>query len=122
MTDDTPLSAVTDRMDDQHGDGQFGATDGAEIRCFTCRRTFPAAGISADELTRLEGESDPADMAAVIPVTCPHCGTGGSLVLNYGPDAGAEESDVLAAMHRDPQAGSPASAVDDQPGGSVSVR
>lgn len=104
---DTPLSDVTDTIDRDHGDAQFGVLEHAELRCFTCRRTFAAAGASADRLTRLEGASDPADMVAVVPVTCPHCGASGSLVLNYGADIGADDADVLAAMERRPEVGVP---------------
>lgn len=104
---DTPLSDVTTAIDAEHGDGQFGVLEGAELRCFTCRETFSAADVTADRLTRLEGASDPSDMVSVIPVTCPHCGTSGSLVLNYGAEASAEEADVLAAMERRPEVGVP---------------
>jgi len=104
---DTPLSNVTTSLDQTHGDGQFGVVEQAQLRCFTCRETFPATEISADRLTRLEGASDPSDMVAVIPVTCPHCGTSGSLVLNYGAEASADEADVLLAMDRRPDVGTP---------------
>ena len=55
-------------------------------------------------MTRLEGESDPADMAMVVKLACPACGTAGTLILNYGPDASAEEADVLVAIERTPTA------------------
>lgn len=74
----------------------------AELRCFTCRETFPASTVPADRLTRLEGASDPSDMVVVIPVTCPHCSTSGSLVLNDGAEASVDEADALVAMERRP--------------------
>ena len=126
---DTPLSDVTTAIDargdssnvDGNGDasddrphrgtddGQFGVVEGAQLRCFTCREVFDASTASADRLTRLEGASDPADMVAVIPVTCPNCGASGSLVLNYGAEASPDEADVLHAMDRQPSVGSPGS-------------
>lgn len=99
---DTPLLAVLRTMADHDFAGQFRAEADGVIRCLTCRETFAADGVSADELTRLEGASDPADMLAVVAVTCPHCRTGGSLVLSYGPLSTAEDVAVLSAFTRDP--------------------
>jgi hypothetical protein len=52
-------------------------------------------------VARLEGASDPADLAIVIPLQCPHCGTDGALIAGYGPEASQAEADVLTAMPRD---------------------
>jgi hypothetical protein len=49
-------------------------------------------------LRRLEGASDPADMVAIVAVTCPRCGNQGTAVLAFGPAASAEDSDVLAVL------------------------
>jgi hypothetical protein len=46
-------------------------------------------------LRRLEGESDPADMVAIVAITCPQCGRRGTMVLGFGPAATAEDADVL---------------------------
>ena len=54
-------------------------------------------------LCRLEGASDPDDMAAVVALTCPNCQAKVVLVLKYGPDATAEEADVLLALPDAPQ-------------------
>lgn len=97
---DTPLRNVVDRIDSRIGEGQFGAIEGGSVRCFTCRHTFGADLVDADRVARLEGASDPADMVMVVPVVCPECGAGGSLVLHYGPAASVEESDVLGALDR----------------------
>jgi hypothetical protein len=48
-------------------------------------------------LRRLEGASDPADMAAVAAVRTAD-GQQGLLVLRYGPEASAEEAKVLRAF------------------------
>lgn len=105
---DTPLAAVVGAVDDalaQDGggsDGQFRSEGGARIRCLTCRGELDAASVVADDVTRLEGASDPADMTMVVPVRCPHCATSGCLVLGYGPDATPEDSDVVRALQRRP--------------------
>lgn len=97
---DEPLSDVVDRIDSSNEGGQFVAVEGGSIRCLTCRAAVPASKVPAVGVRRLEGESDPADMSMTVPVTCPECATTGSLVVRYGPEAGAADADVLAAMPR----------------------
>jgi len=103
---DTPLLAVLRTMAAHGFAGQLRAEADGVIRCLTCHGTFGPEGVSANELTRLEGASDPADMLAVIAITCPHCSTGGSLVLNYGPLSTIEGIAALSAFERDPAASS----------------
>jgi hypothetical protein len=97
---DTSLTSVMHDFDAVGHDGQFAARDGALLLCLTCHEEFPAAGQRADDVRRLEGASDPADMVMVVPVRCPHCGTAGTLTAHYGPEASAEEADVLVALDR----------------------
>ncbi len=97
---DQPLSEVVHQIDHDSEGGQFMSVEGGAIRCLTCRGEFPAAGVPAVGVRRLEGESDPADMSMTLPLTCPECATSGSLVVQYGPEAGVEDADVLAAMPR----------------------
>ncbi len=78
--------------------GQFGARPGKQIQCFTCREAFPAGEAAFEALSRLEGASDPADMAAVGAVVCPRCGARGTIVLKYGPDSTPEEADALLVL------------------------
>jgi hypothetical protein len=80
-------------------DGQFVARDGAVVDCVSCKTKTPAADIAGDyRLRRLEGASDPSDMLAVAALTCPSCGTKGTLVLNYGPEASAADDEVLRLL------------------------
>jgi len=102
---DEPLSEVVDRIDDANEGGQFMSLEGGSIRCLTCRALFPASDVPAVGVRRLEGESDPADMSITLPVTCSQCATSGSLVVQYGPEAGMADADVLAAMPRSSSAG-----------------
>lgn len=91
---------VEHHLDQRGFGGQFGAREGARVLCFTCHEEFAAEMLDAHHARRVEGESDPSDMAIVIPVTCPNCGTDGTLSLQYGPMSSVEESDVLAALPR----------------------
>ena len=70
----TPLGEITDDLARRGRDGQFQALEGGVLRCLTCDHRFAAADAPADEMTRLEGASDPADLAIVIPLQCPRCG------------------------------------------------
>lgn len=98
---DTPLDVVADAYDDRGLDGQFDARSGGLLHCDTCGADTPAAQQSANDVTRLEGPSDPGDMQIIVPVQCPVCRTKGILICNYGPEASAEEAEVLQAMTRD---------------------
>jgi hypothetical protein len=68
------------------------------VRCFACDRSSPADRFEVHALHRLEGASDPEEMAVVVAVTCPLCSVGSTLVLTYGPTAAGVDADVLAAL------------------------
>src|SRR6478735_1118762 len=78
--------------------GSFSAAEGARLECHSCGAAFPAAEVAMSSLRRLEGASDPADMVAVVALTCPRCGSQGTTVLGFGPAAAAEDGDVLGAL------------------------
>ena len=115
---DTPLTSVLARLAQLGFTGQFATRDGGQVLCLSCRTSAPASSHHADEVTRLEGVSDPDDMALVAPLTCASCGARGTLVLNYGPEASAEEADVLLALDREPHEATTAS---DLPGATPGV-
>ena len=98
MPADEPLGVAESEVSEDGG--QFRAEEGGQIHCFTCGRDFAASGVDASDVRRLEGVSDPADMLLVVGVVCPHCGTGGSLTLNYGPEATFEDAGVQQALDR----------------------
>ena len=92
------LRAVIRELEHDGYTGQFAARAGGQVRCFSCDREFAPERTTVETLRRLEGASDPDDMLAVLPVTCPNCSTRGTLVLAYGPEASMEDSEVLAAL------------------------
>ncbi len=84
-----------------HGyEGQVIVEEG-QLKCITCSTSFDPAAVEADDLRRVEGASDPADMAAVVGITCPNCSTKGTVVLRYGPEADPDDQAVLAAFSPD---------------------
>lgn len=96
--DPSSLTSIVKQFEDAGFTGQFVPREGGVLMCAGCREEHPATGFLMTALRRTEGASDPADMAAVVALTCPTCGHRGTAVLKYGPGASAEESDVLAAL------------------------
>jgi hypothetical protein len=80
-------------------DSSFSVLPGSLLECLSCHQTSPAAMVTMASLRRMEGESDPADMVAVVALTCPACGGRGTLVLGFGPTAAPADADVLRVLH-----------------------
>lgn len=106
---DTSIVSVVTRLESEGFTGQFSVRDEGRLECLTCHTVQPASRHRADDVVRLEGSSDPADMMVVVPLRCCECGTRGTVLLRYGPEASAEEAEVLLAMEREPREG------DDEP-------
>lgn len=68
------------------------------VRCSSCGHDVDATTLEMDHLYRLEGASDPADMSAVLGLSCPECGVKGSVVVRYGPEASAWEDRLLRVI------------------------
>ena len=96
--DPASLTAIITTFEGEGFTGQLAVREGAVLTCLSCRTDHPAAEFTMDALRRTEGASDPADMAAVVGLTCPQCSAKGTVVLKYGPEASAEESEVLLAL------------------------
>src|SRR3712207_934908 len=73
---------------------------GATIRCGECGQSPPAGEFAVASMRRTEGASDPGVMSAIAAITCPSCGTRGTVVVRFGPEAGEADEDVLAALDR----------------------
>ena len=107
-SDNTTAVAELERLRREGYDRDFFAVEGPGLRCGACRHVIPAADLELDALGRLEGASDPADMAAILAVTCPSCGARGTAMVKYGPDATAEEDELLRQLPDVDHAGSTA--------------
>ena len=95
-SDNTTLSAVLADYASAGYAGDFRAGDDG-VQCGTCGVVSAMERIEVDSLRRLEGASDPADMAAVLATVCPACGTQGTLVVRYGPEM--SEAEVMLLQH-----------------------
>ncbi len=99
----TTITEVLDAYGAAGFSGSFSITDEAAVECLACRATIEPERIRMSSLRRMEGESDPADMLAIVAITCPNCQSRGTALLGYGPMATSEEAAVLTALrdHRD---------------------
>lgn len=97
-SDNTTLTAVLARMDDDGFGAQFIVREGAQLECLACRAISPASSFVVSRSRRLEGASDPDDMVHVVAAPCPACNVGGTVVLTYGVNASLEDGDVSLAL------------------------
>ncbi|MCU1500992.1 MAG: hypothetical protein JWM12_346 [Ilumatobacteraceae bacterium] len=97
-TESSTLTELLAAYADAGFDGSFSAYEGAQLECHECGARFAASEVEMASLRRLEGASDPADMVAVVALTCPRCSAKGTAVLGFGPAAAPEDGDVLGAL------------------------
>jgi hypothetical protein len=97
-SDNRTMVGILDRLSGAGYSGDFRVSSAGTLVCGSCRHEMDASAAELDQLCRLEGASDPADMAAVLALTCPSCGAKGTCVVKYGPDAEPEEVEVLLAV------------------------
>jgi hypothetical protein len=97
--DHTTLLEVLDGYRAAGFSADFLVVEPARVRCCSCQTDLEPATVPLHSLRRLEGTSDPADMAAVTAMTCPACGARGTAVIRFGPEAGPDDAEVLAALH-----------------------
>lgn len=93
----TLVSELQDFRDRGYG-ADFLIEDGPAVLCRQCDHRIPASDLDLDALRRLEGASDPDDMVALMALTCPSCGTKGTAVVHYGPNATESEDELLLAV------------------------
>ena len=93
--DNTTLVDVLTGYAEAGFDMDFLALDGGRVACGRCGHEADATTFELHSLRRLEGASDPADMAAVLALRCPICDADGTLIVRFGPEATAEEAQLL---------------------------
>ena len=73
-------------------------TPDARVRCGACDHDAAPTDLELAALRRIEGDSDPADMAAVLALTCLVCGCQGTAIVRFGPEAEPQDIAVLRAV------------------------
>ena len=94
------ITEVTDEFEAQGFDSQFMPNDDGTLRCLNCDNSVPADEVGLAALRRVEGASDPDDMAAIAALECPRCGARGTIALKYGPSASPEEAEILSLLEK----------------------
>lgn len=79
--------------------GQFRPKHGGMLECCGCGAVSPAEKVPRTALRRVEGASDPDDMASINALICPVCGEHGTAVMAYGPHASVEEGEVAQRLN-----------------------
>ncbi len=97
-SDGTTLIAILDGYASAGFVTDFLVDEEGQIRCGECDTQHDPEALTMDSLRRLEGASDPADMLAVVALTCPACSARGTAVLTFGPEATAGEGRALVAF------------------------
>jgi hypothetical protein len=97
-SDETTMVEVLAELAEQGFVENFGVTRNGRIRCGACHTEEDPTGMHLHGLRRLEGASDPADMAAILSLVCPHCEAKGTAVVMFGPGASEEDLAVLEAV------------------------
>jgi hypothetical protein len=97
-SDNTTMTRVIEHYERQGYGGQFVVVAGGSVVCSSCGAESVVADLEVDGRRRLEGASDPADMAMIVALRCPVCATGGTAIVRYGPEAEPEHSEFLLAL------------------------
>jgi len=97
-SDNTTLVAILEALAAEGFDQDMFVTPEAQLRCGACHRDTAPSDLVLGRMRRIEGASDPADMAAVLGITCGHCGARGTAVVRYGPEAEPQDDEVMLAL------------------------
>jgi hypothetical protein len=92
------LTEILATLDAAGFSAQMAARPDGMIQCLTCREASSAADFDMQAMRRTEGASDPDDMLAVVGLQCPRCGTRGTAVLGYGPEADPDDAEVVVRL------------------------
>lgn len=94
-SDNTTAVTEIDELRAQGYGADLNVVDGGRVCCPTCDHCDDPEDLDVDVFRRLEGASDPGDMTAILALTCRECGSKGTVMVAYGPNATAEEGELL---------------------------
>lgn len=98
QSDDTTLADVLDLYAAGGFEGLLGVTQDGDVECETCGAVSSPSDVEMHSRRRFEGASDPDDMVAILGVSCPVCGTLGTLIAHVGPVASGEDAHVTSGV------------------------
>ena len=102
MTDQEPMETLSQAMERLRvaGYGHDWNAEGGKLRCPECGHLTSAEEVGVDETVRFEGPSDPGDEAILFALACDRCGSRGLYAAPYGPEASADDVEVMTGLHR----------------------
>jgi hypothetical protein len=80
----------------------FLVDDDGWLCCRVCGTCVPPDRAAVEGTRRVEGASDPADMAAVLACRCDACGSRGTVIVRFGPEAEPEHAALLTHLDAEP--------------------
>jgi hypothetical protein len=92
------VNTELDDLDEMGFHEEFRVKPGGIVLCGVCGFHSPAREVEIMEMRRVEGQSDPADMAVIVGLRCRGCAHEGTLVLTYGAMASPDDADVLQQL------------------------
>jgi hypothetical protein len=102
-SDNTTAVSELDDLRAQGYDGDFVIRDGPVVCCRSCDHCVEPEQLQIDVFRRLEGASEPDEMSVILGLTCPSCGSKGSLLISYGTNASELDADLLTRLPDTPQ-------------------
>ena len=90
----TAVSEIDDLRAQGYG-ADLAVREGGVVCCRACDHCMEPEQLVVDVFRRLEGASDPDDMSAILALSCRDCGTKGLVMVAYGPNASADEGELL---------------------------
>lgn len=97
-SDNTTVTAVLAELEGEGYRASFGARGGAQLVCSACRTEHPVAQFGIHVIRRFEGASDPDAEAILVAGVCPACGSLGTAVFGYGPEASEEDARAVSEL------------------------
>jgi nicotinamide-nucleotide amidase len=94
-SDNTTMTAVLDSYAAAGWASDFVVEADGLVECLSCGERIEPERMIVESLRRLEGASDPADMAAVVALQCPSCAATGTAVVRYGPESSPGEATLF---------------------------
>jgi hypothetical protein len=94
-TDVTLVEVLAELAESGYEVDFFVEEETGQVCCSACRSCQDPDAVALEGMRRLEGASDPADMAVVLAIRCPSCDRKGTAIIRFGPEASAGEAMVL---------------------------
>lgn len=98
-SDNATIHELLESLDELGYRGQFTPLDAGHLECSICGSSVGTTDLDVTLARRVEGASDPDDMATLYAARCPVCQGGGTMILGYGVNAPELDGDISRQLH-----------------------